>query len=364
MFDGSAVSTNAIDIETPALVVDLDRLKSNVAAMAASARAKGVALRPHAKTHKSIEIARLQLRAGAVGLTVATLSEAEVFANHGVGDILIAYPIVPSGEKAERLRALAKRVTLRVGVENPQGAAALAKAAGDQPISVLIEIDSGQHRTGVMPSEAAALAAECARLRLNVDGVFTHGGHAYSSVTAPRGAGEDEGSQLVFAAIALRDAGFACPVVSAGSTPTWNASRPSTVTEERPGTYVFFDRQQVALGSTAAEACAAWVAATVVSVRNGQVVIDAGSKALTSERPNWLDGYGSVPELGNAVVTRLSEHHGVIDNLDSPTVVVGDVVSVHPNHICTAVNLFDEYIVVEDGRITDRWKVLARGCNA
>ena len=357
------MTTHAIDIETPALVVDLDRLKTNVAAMSGSARAKGVALRPHAKTHKSIDIAHLQLEAGASGLTVATLSEAEAFANHAVDDIFIAYPIVPSGDKAERLRGLARRVTLRVGVENPQGAAILAKAARNRPISVLIEIDSGQHRTGVLPSEAVALAAECARLGLNVDGVFTHGGHAYSSVTAPFKAGEDEGSQLVSAALALRDAGFACPIVSAGSTPTWNASRPSTVTEERPGTYVFFDRQQVALGSTAAEGCAAWIAATVVSVRNGQVVIDAGSKALASERPNWLDGYGSVPELGNAVVTRLSEHHGVIDGLESPTVAVGDVISVHPNHICTAVNLFDEYVVVENGRIADRWKIIARGCN-
>ncbi len=352
-----------LDIETPALVVDRARLRSNVAAMADTARSKGVALRPHAKTHKSIHIANLQIGAGAVGLTVATLSEAAAFAEHGVDDLLIAYPIVPIDTKAGRFRDLLDRVTLRVGVDSAAGAAAIAAAAAGRAVSVLIEIDSGQHRTGVPASEAAALAAECDRLGLTVDGVFTHGGHAYAGPDAPTGAGIDEGDQLSLAAHALRDAGRVISVVSAGSTPTWRSPRPPAVTEERPGTYVFGDRQQVALGAQDPGDCAAWIAATVVGVRDGRIVLDAGSKALTAERPEWLAGYGTVPELGGALITRISEHHGVLDDVPTAGVCVGDQVSVVPNHICTAVNLFDEYVVVEADRVVDRWPLIARGRN-
>lgn len=359
----ATMGTGSLDVDTPALMVDLARVRSNIAAMSDSARGKAVDLRPHAKTHKSIQIAELQLEAGAVGITVATVSEAEAFAGHGIDDIFIAYPVVPVGAKARRFRDLVDRVPLRVGVESAAGAQAIAQASGGRDVCVLIEIDSGQHRTGVQASDAAALAAECRRMGLTVDGVFTHGGHAYADPDAPRRAGTDEGDQLALAAGALRDAGFPVTVVSAGSTPTWRAPRPSSVTEERPGTYVFADRQQLALGSQQRDACAAWIAATVVSSRNGRVVIDAGSKALTGERPSWLEGFGTVAELGDALITRVSEHHGILDGVDTSDVAVGDMVSVTPNHICTAVNLFDEYVVVDDGRVIDRWELVARGRN-
>lgn len=359
----ATVATGPFDIETPALMVDLARLTSNIAAMSESARSKAVDLRPHAKTHKSVEIADLQIRAGAVGITVATVSEAEAFAGKGIDDIFIAYPVLPVGAKERRFRDLVDRVTLRVGVENSAGARAIAQACDGREVSVSIEIDSGQHRTGVPASDAAALAAECRRMGLTVDGVFTHGGHAYADPGAPRRAGTDEGDHLALAADALREAGFTITVVSAGSTPTWRSPRPSAVTEERPGTYVFADRQQLALGSQRHDACAAWIAATVVSARHGRVVIDAGSKALTGERPSWLDGFGTVAELENAVITRVSEHHGILDGVDSSGVAVGDMVSVLPNHICTAVNLFDEYVVVDDGVVIDRWQLTARGRN-
>jgi len=352
-----------LDIETPALVVDLARLRSNVAAMADVARRKAVDLRPHAKTHKSIQIANLQIGAGAVGITAATVSEAESFADHGIDDILIAYPVLPVGAKVERFRELVDRVSLRVGVDSAEGASAIARAAPGRDVAVLIEIDSGQHRTGVPAAEAAALAAECERVGLTVDGVFTHGGHAYAHPDAPAGAGRDEGDQLALAARALRDAGFVISVVSAGSTPTGRSPRPAEVTEERPGTYVFGDRQQIALRSQETDGCAAWIAATVVSSRGSRIVLDAGSKALSGERPSWLVGHGVVPELGNAVVTRVSEHHGILDDVDTSAVSIGDMVSVIPNHICTAVNLFDEYVVVDDGRVVDRWELVARGRN-
>ncbi len=346
-------------IETPALVVDLDRLRRNVEVMAARVAARGLSLRPHAKTHKCVEVARLQLAAGAAGLTVATLAEAEVFAAAGVDDLFVAYPVLPVGARAERLRRLLDRVRLSVGVDNAAGARAVAAAAG-RPVRVLVEVDSGQHRTGVDPADVVPLAEQCRRLGLRVVGVFTHGGHAYAAPDAPSAAAVDEGAALTAAAGHLRRAGFEVEVVSAGSTPTTGAQRPGAVTEERPGTYVFGDRQQRALGGCAAEDLALTVAATVVSVRHGRFVVDAGSKALASDRPPWLAGHGSVPQLEGALVTTLSEHHGTVDGA-AALPEVGDVVHIVPNHACTAVNLFDEYVVVSGGDVVGRWPVAARG---
>jgi D-serine deaminase-like pyridoxal phosphate-dependent protein len=350
-------------LETPALVVDRDRLQRNVGRMADRVRAQGLLLRPHAKTHKSVEVARMQVEGGASGLTVATLSEAEAFAAAGVEDLFVAYPVLPLGAKAERLRHLLDRTpSLSVGVDNPVGAAALSRAADGRALRVLLEVDSGQHRTGVSPGEASALAVECRRLGLTVAGVFTHGGHSYRDPAAPGTAAVEEGAALASAALSLADAGFQVSVVSAGSTPTTGTSRPPVVTEERPGSYVFYDRQQLALGACAVEDVALTVASTVVSARHGRFVIDAGSKALASDRPRWLHGHGWVPELGETYVTTVSEHHGVVEGA-TMLPEVGAVVRVVPNHVCTVVNLFDEYLVTSAGRVVDRWPVTARGTN-
>ena len=350
------------DVETPALVVDLDRLEANVRHMAAVVAERGLSLRPHAKTHKSTHIGRMQLDAGAVGLTVATLSEAEVFAEAGCTDLLVAYPVVPRGTKADRLRRLLDTTRLVVGVDNGYGAAAVAEAAAGRPVRVALEVDSGQHRTGVDPASVVALAERCRELGLEVAGIFTHGGHAYAGPEATSPAAADEGAALTVAHDLLREAGHHLDLVSAGATPTTGARRPGSVTEERPGTYVFHDRQQLGLGACTPDDLALTVAATVVSVGHGRFVVDAGSKALASDRPPWLDGHGWVRGLGNAVVTTLSEHHGIVEGADVLP-AVGDVVAVVPNHACTVVNLFDEYVVTRDGRVVDRWPVSARGRN-
>jgi D-serine deaminase-like pyridoxal phosphate-dependent protein len=304
----------------------------------------------------------MQRSAGGEGLTVATLSEAEVFASAGFTDLLVAYPVLPTGAKAERLRRLLDTITLYVGVDSVAGAAAVAAAAQGRRTRVVIEVDSGQHRTGVEPSEVPGIAERCATLGLEVAGVFTHGGHSYATPDAPPEAATDEGDALARAHDALRSAGFEPRIVSAGSTPTTGGPRPGQVTEERPGSYVFFDRQQAALGACAQEEVALFVAATVVSTHRDRFVIDAGSKALGTDRPGWLSGHGSLPDLGGAEVTRLSEHHGVVDT-ESPSPAVGDVVLVTPNHVCNVVNLFDEYLVTQAGEVVDRWKVAARGRN-
>ena len=183
----------AADLETPVVVVDLDRTDARIARMAAVMRERGVALRPHVKTHKSVEFARRQVEAGAVGLTVATIGEAEVFADAGFEDIFIAYPVIAVGPKAERLRRLSERCSLSVGADSVEGLGALAAAGGGAsgPLRVLIEIDSGGARTGVMPDLAGPLARRAVDLGLEVAGAFTHEGHGYKGVAARPAAGAD-----------------------------------------------------------------------------------------------------------------------------------------------------------------------------
>jgi D-serine deaminase-like pyridoxal phosphate-dependent protein len=352
-------------IDTPALVVDLDRMDAAIARMADAMSERGVALRPHAKTHKSIEVGRRQVGAGAVGLTVGTVGEAEVFADGGLDDLFIAYPMVPAGPKAERLREVARRARLRVGIDSVVGAHAVADALGDDRgrVSVLVEIDCGGRRTGVAPSDAGPVAAAATHLGLDVIGVFTHGGHGYHGPDARAAAAEDEVRGLTDAAGSLRAAGVEPSVVSAGSTPTAFDSARGAVTEERPGTYVFGDRQQVALGSIAPDAPAAVIAARVVSVNTAarRFVIDAGAKTLTKDLPAYLAGHASIPELG-AVVDRVSDYHGVVEVKDGGSLPeIGQVVVAVPNHICPVVDLFATFLVARDGAIVDTWRVDARG---
>lgn len=349
-------------IDTPALVVDHDTLLANICSMASRIGAKNVGLRPHAKTHKSPDIAQLQVAHGAVGLTVASIGEAEVFASRGFEDIFIAYPLYLSAPKARRLRALAERVQLSVGVDSIGAAHMLATSGQGETVTVLIEVDSGQHRSGLRPEDVADLAAACADLGLDIGGVFTHGGHSYRDASAPIGAAADETTALGLAVEGLAARGITARTVSAGSTPTAVASASGAVTEERPGTYVFNDRQQLALGSATRSNLAVAIAATVVSTSvPGQAVVDAGSKSLASDRPDWLVGHGVVPELGDAPVVALSECHGLVQLGDQAPPPIGSVVRVVPNHICTAVNLFDFYEVASEGEIVDRWPVEARG---
>ncbi|MEA2608940.1 MAG: hypothetical protein QOJ75_1183 [Chloroflexota bacterium] len=355
-------------IETPAVVVDLDRVEANIARMTAAIGERGVALRPHAKTHKSLEFGRRQLAAGATGLTVATIGEAEVFADGGVDDLFVAYPIIAAGTKAERLRRLAERCSLSVGVDSVTGAESVASAvrgATRQP-RVVVEVDCGGRRSGAHPSEAGALARHCQGLGLEVTGVFTHGGHGYAGSTARAGAADDEVSGLATAADSLRAEGIEPRVVSAGSTPTAALSARGPVTEERPGSYIFGDRQQAALAGQPLDAIALAVATTVVSHgTEGGFIIDAGAKILGKDVAPYLSGHGAVLGHGEPVVARVFDHHGVIEVVDGGSrPAIGAIVWVIPNHVCPVVNLVDEYVVARDGRLVDRWPVDARGRNS
>lgn len=355
-------------LTTPALVVDVEILERNITRMGAAAKERGLDLRPHAKTHKCAQIADLQIGAGAVGLTVATISEAETFARGGVTDLFIAYPLWIDNGKAARLRQLAGSVRLRVGADSVEGVQRLGEAVrgAARPVEVLIEIDSGHQRTGVSPAAAGTVGTAAADVGLDVVGVFTFPGHGYAHDPRARNrAARDEALALAEATGALRDAGLPPRVVSGGSTPTVGCWQPGVVNELRPGVYVFNDATQLAIGSCASQDLALAAAATVVSVpAPGRFVVDAGSKVLGADTSPWVAGYGHLPRFPGASVTALSEHHATValpDAADTPR--LGSVVAVVPVHVCNAVNLADELVVVERGGVVDRWTVAARGAN-
>ncbi len=351
-------------LDTPALVVFVDRVRANIQALQGALDARGIANRPHAKTHKSVRIARMQLEAGAIGLTTGTLGEAETFARAGLRDLFVAYPLWAEGPKAARLRDLDDAADLAVGVDSVAGAVRLAAAVagGRRPLRVLLEIDSGLHRTGVAtPGEAVEVAEAARRAGLAVEGVFTHGGHGYRPGNAGAAA-LDEVTALETAATALAGAGFEVRTLSAGSTPTRTLAAAGRVTEIRAGTYVLGDRQQLVLGAIEPGGIAAVVGATVVSAGAGQAVLDAGAKALTKDLPTCLEGYGLMPAWPGAVLERLSDYHGVVSLTGiGQRPALGEVVAIVPNHICPVVDLVSSFVAVgSDGRV-EHWPVDARG---
>ncbi|MEO8470297.1 MAG: alanine racemase [Chloroflexota bacterium] len=354
------------DIDTPALVVDLDVVDANNGRLIDHVAARGATLRPHAKTHKSVAIAQMQLDAGARGITVGTLGEAEVFAGAGIADVFLAYPLWAVGPKAARLRALHARTPISVGLDSVAGAERLAAAVAGvgSPLRVLVEIDSGGRRTGLGTPEGARAVAEGARaLGLEVDGVFTHGGHGYAGPNARAAAAADEVRALGEAAAALRAAGFECAIVSAGATPTmWDAAA-GEVNEVRAGTFVLGDRQQATLGATGFEDIALHVAATVVSTALvGHVVIDAGAKTLTKDRAAYLDGHGFMPAYPDAVIEKVNDYHGIVRiPPGTPAPHLGEVIAIAPNHVCPVVDLFDSFVTVRGETVIGSWPVDARG---
>jgi D-serine deaminase-like pyridoxal phosphate-dependent protein len=347
-------------VETPAVCVDQVRMQRNIKGMIEQLTAKGVTCRPHVKSHKNIEIARRQLAAGASGLTAATIGEAEVFVRAGVSDVFIAYPLWVTDEKARRLRAMLANARVGIGLSSVAAAENLSRALGrPSTLDVLIEVDSGERRSGVIDvAEALEVARACDRLGLNLKGVFAHAGHSYAGASAVAGAAHDEASTLISTANALRQFGHRVETVSAGSTPTALLSSVEGVTEERPGTFVFGDRQQVVLGAQRADDVALFVATTVVQVTGDRFVIDAAAKVLTKDLPPIVEGYGALVEYPDARIERVYDHHGVIDARGGPVPNVGDRLALVPNHVCPVTNLARELIILDDhGDEVDRWNV-------
>lgn len=369
----SEVAANELD--TPLVVVHQSRLQQNIAEMAAFADAEGVRLRPHLKTHKTVEIAALQREHGAIGLTCAKLGEAEVFLARGFTDILIAYPLVGQA-KWQRLFELIEaypQAVISTLFDDAGLAAELSEQASARGIRlpVWVKIDSGLKRCGVLPGrQAVELVQRVTALSgLWFQGLLTHAGHAYAAAgyEQVREIGVAEASCLLETAERLQEAGIEVPGISVGSTPTVRISGAiQGVTEIRPGNYVFYDATQVRLGVTTAERCALRVFTRVVSrTEAGRLVIDAGAKTLALDKgahgSDTVAGYGMIVGHQDAVIERLSEEHGVVRVAADSKIVVGDVLEIIPNHSCPVANLTDELYVIDGTGSLAIWPVVARG---
>ena len=346
---------------TPHLRIDPVRLRHNSRRPPQPAAAPRGARRPPVNTHQGPEVPRLQRDAGAEGITVATIGEAETFARHGFHDIFIAYPLWLDDVAARRMRDLVDVVAITIGVDSTEGAATAGRHLGER-VRALVEIDSGHHRSGVQPEEAGSLAESATRAGLDVRGVFTFPGHSYAPVQPGRAA-TDEARALTEAAESMRSAGIEPEVVSGGSTPSLSSADTDVLTELRPGVYVFGDAQQWELGTMSPEDIALTCRATVVSHSGGRLVLDAGSKALGADRASWASGYGRLIDHPDARIVLLSEHHAVADLGGTPLPAIGSRLDVVPNHVCNAVNLADT-LYVDDGGVLTPWPVVARGQNS
>ncbi len=352
---------------TPRLVLDEAVMLDNVARMAKAVIAEGGRrLRPHFKTSKMIEVANAQRASGAIGFTCATVAELEALIGAGVDDLLWAHEPV-GDEKVAAAIDLNRRAKVAVAIDSPAVAKPLsqAAAAAGMTLPYLVEIDTGLGRAGVKPDAAVAFAKEISTLPgLRLEGVFTHEGHLYGVRDAGERAvaGTALGATLAGVGRALRDAGFPADVVSVGSTPA-AASAPFAdgVTEARPGTYVFNDGNQAFLGAATRDQCAVHVVACVVSrPRPGAAVIDAGLKAMSSDRSLTGHGFGVVEGFPDVTFDAAYEEHGLLTGPGADRLRVGDLVAILPNHVCGCVNMWSSALVVRDGAVADEWKVVAR----
>lgn len=356
---------NVDNVPTPALVIDAQQVERNLADMATYAAAHHFKLRPHTKTHKSKRMAQRQLAHGAVGLTVAKVGEAEVM-SEVCDDVLLAYPALDAA-RTRRIADLAKRITLRVAADSILAIDAIAQAAraAGATVGILPDLDAGMRRTGVQtPQEALQLAQHVAKTEgVRLDGLFTYSGHITTDMPAKLG----ELQALVTETLDFWSKNnLEAPIVSSGSTPTARQSHHApAVTEIRPGTYIYYDRNCVELGIVTPNQCATRIIATVISAAvPGKVVVDAGSKSLTQDPCLGKQelGRGLLPDYPEAVVVRLSEEHGEIDVSrcdQKPT--LGDRVAIIPNHVCVVSNLVDAAWLKEADGSCEPMPIDARG---
>ena len=329
----------------------------------------GAELWPHVKTHKSSRIAELQIQAGASGVTAATLTEAEMLADHGIGQVLLAYPPV-GGWRRERVAALAGRCSLTVACDQAEEILELDHACAEAGVSAryLWEVDCGTHRCGTEPGEVTAelVAAMAPQTQaITFAGLMTFPGHAYGAESSQEldAIAREELDAIWLTAAVLETRGIACPVLSIGSTPTIHYLPSGTAGMiARPGNYVFYDATQVALGVVTPEQCALTVLATVISKpASDRFVLDSGSKALSTDRMTELaPGYGSIVGRPDLTIAKLFEEHAIVHG-PAGSLSVGDRARIIPNHSCAVTNLHqDLHIIVED-KVVDRWPVGARG---
>jgi D-serine deaminase-like pyridoxal phosphate-dependent protein len=363
---------NVLDLESPAFLIDAARLERNSRMMLRRSGELGVQLRPHVKTHKSVEIARLQLGGREGPVTVSTLAEARAFSQSGFEDITYAVPISPQ-KLASALTLAEKCPSFSILLDSWDVAKAVEQACKKAGLilSVFLKVDSGYHRAGVDPSASRSvdLAKRLEASRwIEFKGILTHAGHSYHahSRTEIQEIAELERSRLVEFGNVLRSNGIACSEISVGSTPTAvQATHLEGVTEMRPGNYIFFDKFQADIGTCSSEDCAVSIITRIIGVypETKRVVIDAGALALSKDP-------GAVHVLGESVfglvldhpslkVTSLSQEHGIVVGETGKSVSgfrVGDTLRILPNHSCLAAALHPWYFVVEGQKVVDRWR--------
>lgn len=367
-------------VQTPALLLNRDQMRCNIARMAAAIAASGAHLRPHVKTHKSVAVWHdVRAGGGTRGITVSTLAEAEHFYAHGADDILYAVGIVP-GKIARAARLIKAGARLTMVVDDAAQAQAIAAAAGQEEVMlpVMIEIDVDGHRAGIRPDSAELLSLAAlitAEPALHLAGVMTHAGGSYGSSTAAarQAAAQNEASGCVRAAMRIRQAGMACETVSIGSTPTALAqANLAGVTEVRAGVYTFFDLVMAGLGVAEPSQIAISVLATVIGhqAEKGVLITDAGWMALSRDRGTSSQavdqGYGLVCDaagkpLGDVIVRECNQEHGIIgtraphERLNLADFPIGSQLRILPNHACATAAQHGHYVVLEQGDIIGEW---------
>jgi D-serine deaminase-like pyridoxal phosphate-dependent protein len=359
-------------IDTPALLIDNERLQNNIRFMQEKANKNGVNLRPHIKTHKMPRIAKMQLEAGAVGITAAKIGEAEVMAAHGIDNIFIANEV--AGEiKYKRLKELNKTIELSIGVDSVENVIEIKKyfEGEPKPLDVLIEIEVGENRSGVVLEDDLKRIMDQITLtpQARLKGVFCHEGHAYGATDSDeckRFLIESEERVLAFVKI-MFDMGIKAEVVSIGSTPSMMVGEIiKGITEIRPGTYVLMDMYQAnAIRTT--ERCAATVLGTVTSTPTDErFITDTGAKALTLQTQVGgmcaTQGFGYVKGSNNKFVSLAYDEHGIFYDRELRSMLrVGDKIEIIPNHICPVSNLYDKAYLVSDGKILEEMEISCRG---
>jgi len=350
------------DLDTPAVVVDLDIFERNLTRVADYAAHHNLRLRPHTKTHKSPDVARMQLALGAAGLTVAKVGEAEVMSAALAQpdlDLLVAFPIF-GALKVKRLRAVAERCNVTVALDSLEAARQLEGTGA----AVLVEVDVGLGRVGVTPDEALELARQVQRIPgVRFRGLTFYPGH----IRQPDEAAIAKLSQVVGGMVErFRAAGLPCEIVSGGSTPTlFHSHEVEGVNEIRPGTYVFNDLNTVASGECTLNDCAASVLVTVASMpRTHTAIVDGGSKTFSSDRLSGSEGvtFGRVVEAPGTRFHKMNEEHGFLDTEKSERrLELGQKIRVIPNHVCVVMNLHEFVYGVRGEAVEKIWKVEARG---
>ncbi len=371
---------NLSNLRTPVLLVDYEKLENNIKTMAMKAETNGVNLHPHIKTHKCIEIGKMQLEHGAKGITVSTLDEAAIFADAGFSDITYAVPM--SSNKIKDALDIASKVKLRLLLENNEILSDLEFELEERnmTIEVLLKVHCGYHRTGVDPRDPASikLVSRIASSKtLEFKGILTHAGHSYDATSIEQIkeiAIQEQTVMIDFSEKLEKESSSLKPeIVSIGSTPTIELtdSFMEGITEIRPGSYVFHDYTQVVLGCCQISDCALTAYSKIIGKYDDYLVTDAGATALSKDLgPTHLEAttsfgkiysnYDNLEMDTNLHLYSLSQEHGKVKFLnpsDAQNLKVNDAMRILPNHSCLTANLHDCYYIVKDGKVTDKWRV-------